>query len=111
MGPRLASRGLHRRAGGTNGGSRGFNGSTAREPWSTGRRPPRSTRPTSLQWVHGSRAVVYIRYTLGWQIDTGLQWVHGSRAVVYGEKLDARQSVIGASMGPRLASRGLHKSM
>src|SRR5437773_2541456 len=83
MGPRLASRGLHRPA----------RRARART------RPSMGPRLTSrgllefllhskltahvLQWVHGSRAVVYVQFDRAHFWEVILQWVHGSRAVVY----------------------------
>src|SRR5438477_430071 len=83
MGPRLASRGL---------------------PVAPGEL---AAAAAALQWVPGSRAVVYTVRRIKIVGDAPLQWVHGSRAVVYFNAGQHPASEDGASMGPRLASRGL----
>src|SRR6516162_10177670 len=65
-----------------------------------------------LQWVHGSLAVVCLgtrgRPPLR---DAWLQWVHGSLAVVC--RLGPAAIILGdvASMGPRLARRGMRHGL
>ena len=108
-----------------------FNGSTARSPWyGSSTRATRqylerlqwvhgslavvssavgalATRTIMLQWVHGSLAVVWM---FGQNIDgtlRSLQWVHGSLAVVWVAQLEQHRKGKDASMGPRLARRGM----
>ena len=133
MGPRLARRGM--------GGSRdhavraagSFNGSTARSPWYGGKRPQVQRMALTLQWVHGSLAVVWdpglhpscqcsMKASMGPRLARRGMDLHQTEDTQYqpasmGPRLARRGMVpagvppapalVGASMGPRLARRGM----
>ena len=83
MGPRLARRGIATPGAGLHARHHRFNGSTARSPWYRSISLAVSSTITRLQWVHGSLAVVSMDFKAAVN-----RWMD-------------------ASMGPRLARRGI----
>ena len=132
MGPRHAGRGIVVMPGFRHRRGRGFNGSTARSPWYRKGCPSGPSPRKWLQWVHGTRAVVSDERKLRHSIPSSLQWVHGTLAVVSAMAFlnmarpparfngstarspwyrpgwrPQKSAACCASMGPRLARRGI----
>ena len=106
MGPRLARRGMVKADKGAlvPGKLQWVHGSLA-VVWSCA--PSRTRADPALQWVHGSLAVVWFDGEAMEPEDHLLQWVHGSLAVVWASCGGPRGAGAAASMGPRLARRGM----
>src|SRR5690349_7616097 len=101
MGPRHAGRGIvhQRRCNAVV--SQRFNGSTARGPWYRSGTWPNSHASLTLQWVHGTRAVVSARST-AWAVvacAASMGPRHAGRGIV--QRVSRWLAVKAASMGPR----------